>query len=109
MRYGSLLDAIGDTPLVGLPNSSSKPGVRIWAKLEGNNPTGSTKDRIALKMVEAAEADGSLTPDKIILEPTSGNTGVNSTGAKSSLAQFRFKISCWTNSKDFAMTIAASH
>ena len=77
MRYGSLLDAIGDTPLVGLPNSSSKPGVRIWAKLEGNNPTGSTKDRIALKMVEAAEADGSLTPDKIILEPTSGNTGIS--------------------------------
>lgn len=77
MRYGSLLDAIGDTPLVGLPRSSSKPDVRIWAKLEGNNPTGSTKDRIALKMVEAAEADGSLTHDKIILEPTSGNTGIS--------------------------------
>jgi cysteine synthase B len=77
MRYGSLLDAIGDTPLVGLPRSSSKPDVRVWAKLEGNNPTGSTKDRIALKMVEAAEADGSLTHDKIILEPTSGNTGIS--------------------------------
>jgi len=77
MRYGSLLDAIGDTPLVGLPGSSSKPGVRIWAKLEGNNPTGSTKDRIAKQMVEAAEADGSLTHDKIILEPTSGNTGIS--------------------------------
>jgi len=77
MRYDSLLDVIGDTPLVGLPNSSSKPGVRIWAKLEGNNPTGSTKDRIAKKMIEAAEADGSLTHDKIILEPTSGNTGIS--------------------------------
>jgi cysteine synthase B len=49
--------------------------VRLWAKLEGNNPTGSTKDRIALKMVETAEASGDLTPDKTILEPTSGNTG----------------------------------
>jgi cysteine synthase B len=77
MRYDSLLDAIGDTPLVGLPRSSSKPDVRIWAKLEGSNPTGSTKDRIAKRMVEAAEADGSLTHDKIILEPTSGNTGIS--------------------------------
>jgi cysteine synthase B len=76
MRYGSLLDAVGDTPLVGLPNSSSNPDVRIWAKLEGNNPTGSTKDRIAKRMIEAAEADGSLTRDKIVLEPTSGNTGI---------------------------------
>jgi len=77
MRYDSLLDAIGDTPMVGLPASNSKPGVRIWAKLEGNNPTGSTKDRIAKKMIEAAEADGSLDHDKIILEPTSGNTGIS--------------------------------
>ncbi len=76
MRYDSILDAIGDTPLVGMQRLSPKPGVRIWAKLEGNNPTGSTKDRIALKMVETAEASGELTPDKTILEPTSGNTGI---------------------------------
>src|SRR5256885_9542421 len=55
---------------------SSAPGVRIWAKLEGQNPTGSTKDRIALAMVEAAEGSGELTPERTILEPTSGNTGI---------------------------------
>lgn len=76
MRYLSLLDAVGDTRLVGLPNTSPNPNVRIWAKLEGDNPTGSTKDRIAKKMIEAAEADGTLTKDKILLEPTSGNTGI---------------------------------
>ena len=76
MRYRDVLDAIGHTPLVGMPRMSPKPGVRLWAKLEGNNPTGSTKDRIALKMVEAAEESGELTPDKTILEPTSGNTGI---------------------------------
>ncbi len=76
MRYDSILDAIGDTPLVGIPRMSPNPAVRIWAKLEGNNPTGSTKDRIALKMVEVAEASGELTPDRTILEPTSGNTGI---------------------------------
>ena len=76
MRYDSILAAIGDTPLVGIPRMSPKPGVRIWAKLEGQNPTGSTKDRIALKMVETAEATGELTSDKTILEPTSGNTGI---------------------------------
>jgi cysteine synthase len=76
MRYDSILDAIGNTPLVGVPRMSPRPEVRIWAKLEGQNPTGSTKDRIALAMVEAAEADGSLTADKTILEPTSGNTGI---------------------------------
>ncbi len=77
MRYDSILDAIGDTPLVGIPRMSSRPNVRIWAKLEGQNPTGSTKDRIALGMVEAAEASGELTADKTILEPTSGNTGIS--------------------------------
>jgi len=76
VRYDSILDAIGDTPLVGTPRMSSAPGVRIWAKLEGQNPTGSTKDRIALAMVEAAEASGELTPERTILEPTSGNTGI---------------------------------
>ena len=76
MRFDSILDAIGDTPLVGIPRMSSAPGVRIWAKLEGQNPTGSTKDRIALAMVEAAEGSGELTSERTILEPTSGNTGI---------------------------------
>ena len=76
MRFDSILDAIGNTPLVGIPRMSPKPGVRLWAKLEGQNPTGSTKDRIALAMVDAAEGSGALTPDKTILEPTSGNTGI---------------------------------
>jgi cysteine synthase B len=76
VRYDSILDAIGDTPLIGIRRMSPNPAVRIWAKLEGNNPTGSTKDRIALKMVEVAEASGDLTPDRTILEPTSGNTGI---------------------------------
>ena len=75
-RYDDILQAIGDTPLVGMPRMSPNPRVRLWAKLEGTNPTGSTKDRIALKMVETAEAAGDLTPDKTILEPTSGNTGI---------------------------------
>ena len=75
-RYDDILAAIGNTPLVGMPRMSPKPAVRLWAKLEGNNPTGSTKDRIALKMVETAEQRGDLTPDKTILEPTSGNTGI---------------------------------
>lgn len=76
MRAASLLHAIGNTPLVELPRISPKPAVRILAKLEGHNPTGSLKDRIAKYMVEAAERSGQLTKDKIILEPTSGNTGI---------------------------------
>jgi [CysO sulfur-carrier protein]-thiocarboxylate-dependent cysteine synthase len=76
VRYDDILQAIGNTPLVGMPRMSPTGGVRLWAKLEGTNPTGSTKDRIALKMIEAAEASGELTPDKTILEPTSGNTGI---------------------------------
>jgi cysteine synthase len=76
MRYDDVLDAIGNTPIVGIPRMSPTPGVRLWAKLEGQNPTGSTKDRIAKAMVEAAEASGELTLDKTILEPTSGNTGI---------------------------------
>jgi len=76
VRFDDILQAIGNTPLVGMPRMSPKPGVRLWAKLEGTNPTGSTKDRIALKMVETAEASGELTADKTILEPTSGNTGI---------------------------------
>ncbi|HPU12348.1 MAG TPA: cysteine synthase [Aeromicrobium sp.] len=76
-RYDSLVDSVGHTPLVGLPNLSPGDGVRLWAKLEDRNPTGSIKDRAALSMIEAAEADGSLTPGATILEPTSGNTGIS--------------------------------
>ena len=72
-----LLDTIGETPLVALPNLSPKPKVRIFAKLEGQNPTGSVKDRVAKSMISAAERDGLLTHDKIVLEPTSGNTGIS--------------------------------
>ena len=75
-RYESILGLIGDTPLVGLDALSPTPGVRIWAKLEGQNPGGSSKDRIALKMIELAEEDGALTPGATILEPSSGNTGI---------------------------------
>ncbi|MEA2486114.1 MAG: [CysO sulfur-carrier protein]-thiocarboxylate-dependent cysteine synthase, partial [Actinomycetota bacterium] len=76
MKYGSILDLIGNTPLVEVPRLSPQDSVRIWVKLEGQNPTGSVKDRIALAMVEAGEAAGELTRDKVILEPTSGNTGI---------------------------------
>jgi cysteine synthase len=76
VRFDDILDAIGNTPLVGMPRMSPKPAVRLWAKLEGNNPTGSTKDRIARKMIETAEASGELTSERSILEPTSGNTGI---------------------------------
>jgi cysteine synthase B len=75
-RYESLLDACGNTPLVGLPRLSPSAEVRVWAKLEDRNPTGSVKDRVALWMVRAAEADGRLRPGDTILEPTSGNTGI---------------------------------
>jgi [CysO sulfur-carrier protein]-thiocarboxylate-dependent cysteine synthase len=80
-RYDSLIDSLGDTPLVGLPRLSpqwdGERPVRLWAKLEDHNPTGSIKDRAALAMVRAAEADGRLTPGCTILEPTSGNTGIS--------------------------------
>lgn len=76
MRFNSLLDSVGNTPLVGLPNLSPSKDVRLWAKLEDRNPTGSIKDRAALAMIEAAERDGLLTPGCTILEPTSGNTGI---------------------------------
>ena len=81
-RYQSLLEAVGDTPLVGLPRLSPRwdagpDSVRLWAKLEDRNPTGSIKDRAALAMVAAAERDGRLTPGCTILEPTSGNTGIS--------------------------------
>jgi len=73
----SLLDLIGSTPLVELPRISPKPSVRLYAKLEGQNPTGSIKDRIAKAMIEAAEASGELEPGRRLLEPTSGNTGIS--------------------------------
>jgi [CysO sulfur-carrier protein]-thiocarboxylate-dependent cysteine synthase len=76
MRYESILDVVGDTPLVGVHALSPKPSVRVYAKLEGQNPGGSMKDRIALRMVEAAERDGLLQPGDTILEPSSGNTGI---------------------------------
>ena len=74
--YNNILDAIGNTPLVKINNMNPNPAVRMYAKLEGFNPTGSIKDRIALKMIEQAEYEGSLTKGKIIIEPTSGNTGI---------------------------------
>lgn len=77
MRYGSILETIGNTPLVELKSFSPRPGVEIYAKLEGMNPTGSVKDRVAKKLIEEAEADGKLQPGSILLEPTSGNTGIS--------------------------------
>lgn len=77
MRFDSLIDSVGHTPLVGLPNLSPSEDVRLWAKLEDRNPTGSIKDRPALHMILKAEADGSLTEGSTILEPTSGNTGIS--------------------------------
>jgi cysteine synthase len=76
MRYDNLLDSLGNTPLVGLPRLSPSPRARLWAKLEDRNPTGSVKDRAAFYMVAQAEKDGRLVPGSIILEPTSGNTGI---------------------------------
>jgi cysteine synthase B len=76
-RFDSLADSVGHTPLVGLPRLSPSPQVRLWAKLEDRNPTGSIKDRAALSMLDAAEASGALKPGSTILEPTSGNTGIS--------------------------------
>jgi [CysO sulfur-carrier protein]-thiocarboxylate-dependent cysteine synthase len=76
-RYGDLVQAIGNTPLVELKRLSPKPGVRIWAKLESRNPTGSVKDRVARSLIEDAEARGAIKPGQTILEPTSGNTGIS--------------------------------
>ena len=76
MRYNSILDTIGNTPLVELKSFSPRPGVQIFAKLEGFNPSGSVKDRIAKLMIEEAEASGNVKPGSILLEPTSGNTGI---------------------------------
>src|SRR5437879_13595813 len=76
-RSGDIVQAIGHTPLVELKRLSPKPGVRIWAKLESRNPTGSVKDRVARAMIEDAEEKGLIRPGQTILEPTSGNTGIS--------------------------------
>jgi cysteine synthase B len=76
-RYGDLVQSIGNTPLIELKRLSPKPGVRLWAKLESRNPTGSVKDRVARAMIEDAEAKGLISPGQTILEPTSGNTGIS--------------------------------
>jgi cysteine synthase len=76
-RYGDIVQSIGNTPLIELPRLSPKPGVRIWAKLESRNPTGSVKDRVARALIEDAESRGALSPGQTILEPTSGNTGIS--------------------------------
>ena len=76
-RYGDIIEAIGNTPLIELKRLSPKPGVRIWAKLESRNPTGSVKDRVARSMIEDAEEKGAISPGQTILEPTSGNTGIS--------------------------------
>ncbi|WP_022927657.1 PLP-dependent cysteine synthase family protein [Patulibacter americanus] len=75
-RYGDIVQSIGHTPLVELKRLSPKPGVRIWAKMESANPTGSIKDRVARALIEDAEERGTIGPDSVILEPTSGNTGI---------------------------------
>ena len=76
-RFNSLIESVGRTPLIGLPKLSPAPNVRLWAKMEDRNPTGSVKDRAALYMIEKAERDGLLKPGATILEPTSGNTGIS--------------------------------
>ena len=76
MKMESVLELIGNTPMVGVHALSPNPAVRIYAKLEGQNPGGSSKDRIALKMIDLAEQEGRLTPGATILEPSSGNTGI---------------------------------
>lgn len=75
-RYASIVDAVGNTPLVECKRLSPKPGVRLWAKLESHNPTGSIKDRVAKSLIEDAEDRGLISPGQSILEPTSGNTGI---------------------------------
>jgi cysteine synthase len=76
-RYGDVLQSIGNTPIVELKRLSPKPGVRLWAKLESRNPTGSVKDRVARALIEDAEDKGAIAAGQVILEPTSGNTGIS--------------------------------
>jgi [CysO sulfur-carrier protein]-thiocarboxylate-dependent cysteine synthase len=90
-RYGDVVQSIGNTPLIELPRLSPKPGVRIWAKLESRNPTGSVKDRVARALIEDGEERGELAPGRTILEPTSGNTGI-SLAMICSLKGYRLKV-----------------
>jgi cysteine synthase B len=76
-RYGDVVQSIGNTPIVELKRLSPKPGVRLWAKLESRNPTGSVKDRVARSLIEDAEEKGAIASGQVILEPTSGNTGIS--------------------------------
>lgn len=76
-RYDDIVQSIGNTPLVQLKRLSPKPGVKIWAKMESRNPTGSVKDRVARALIEDAEEKGAIAPGQTILEPTSGNTGIS--------------------------------
>src|SRR3954451_19767439 len=76
-KYGDIVEAIGNTPLVELKRLSPKPGVRLYAKLESHNPTGSGKARVARAMIEPAEERGAIQPGQTLLEPTSGNTGIS--------------------------------
>ncbi len=77
MKHSSIIDAIGRTPIVEVPRLCPRDNVRLWVKLEGQNPTGSVKDRIAVALIAAGEDSDGLTPDKVVLEPTSGNTGIS--------------------------------
>ena len=95
MRFDSTLDSVGGTPLVGLPRMSPSADVRLWAKLEDQNPTGSIKDRAALAMVEQAEKEGLLRPGCTVLEPTSGNTGISLAMAARSLID---PVGLWSSS-----------
>src|SRR5579864_6169049 len=90
-RYEDIVASIGNTPLVELKRLSPKPGVRIWAKLESRNPTGSVKDRVAKALIEDAEEKGAIAPGQTILEPTSGNTGI-SLAMICSLKGYRLKV-----------------
>jgi [CysO sulfur-carrier protein]-thiocarboxylate-dependent cysteine synthase len=90
-RYGDVVQSIGNTPLIELPRLSPKPGVRIWAKLESRNPTGSVKDRVARALIEDGEERGLLSPGQTILEPTSGNTGI-SLAMIAALRGYRLKV-----------------
>src|ERR1700719_2858848 len=76
-RYGDIVQAIGNTPLIELPRLSPKPGVHIWAKLESRNPTGSVKDRVARALIEDGEEKGAIAPGQTILEPTWRNTEIS--------------------------------
>lgn len=86
MVKNNILETIGNTPMVRINRLNSKPNVEIWAKLEGFNPTGSIKDRIALQMIEQAEREGRLRPGQTIIEPTSGNTASDWPSSASSKA-----------------------